>query len=240
MKAAIEFQQIEEAQMHTQRWGLSVLAASIAALLAGSGVAQGAQNVARGALAVSSTLQSCTLGSGPENAVDGAASNIYTDKWCVLSGRPTLTLTLLGSLTGYTVSSIVVKHAGAAGESAALNTRAFRLLATTQLLSAPVTVATVTANTAYQTTHPVNLENVSEVQLVIDTPTQGTNQATRIYEVEVWGDPTPPPPPPPAVPPLMYYNSCMYYYADYEYCCWNSFNPNYNQCYQYVPGWYAP
>jgi hypothetical protein len=116
-----------------RRAGLGVLAATVAAMLAGGGVAQGA-DVRVGALA-SSSLMSCTLGSGPENAVDGASSNIYTDKWCVRSGRPTLTLQLTGSLTGWTVSRIVAKHAGAGGESPAMNTRAFGLRARTSPLA---------------------------------------------------------------------------------------------------------
>jgi len=223
--------------MRKGRTRLGVLAAIVTALLAaGGGVAQGAENVARGALATSSVLGSCTLGSGPENAVDGAASNIYTDKWCVLSGRPTLTLTLPVNATGYTVSHIVVKHAGAAGESTALNTRAFRLLATSSLLSAPVTVAAVTANTANQTTHAVGLTGLTQIHLVIDTPTQGANQATRIFEVEVWGDPTPPP----ALPWLgLTYTSCMDYYADNNYCCNYALFAPAAVCSQYVSGWAA-
>ena len=38
-------------------------------------------NVALNAVALSSHLP-CSSGSGPANAVDGAASNIYNDKWC--------------------------------------------------------------------------------------------------------------------------------------------------------------
>ena len=176
------------------RWGrLAVFAVTMAAVLAVPGVAQAAPtNVALNALARSSHLP-CTLGSGPENAVDGAAGNINTDKWCVRSGQPTLTIPLTGSLTGYTVDHIVVKHAGAGGESPALNTRAFRLRGTTPSAPLGATLATVTANTANVTTHPIGISGVSQVQLLIDTPTQGTNQATRIYEVEVWGSPSPPP-----------------------------------------------
>jgi mannosyl-glycoprotein endo-beta-N-acetylglucosaminidase len=173
----------------TRSASLGVLAASVAAVLAGGGVAHGAENVALKALAVSSHLP-CTLDSGPENAVDGAASNINTDKWCVRSGQPTLTLQLTGSLNGYTVSHVVVKHAGAGGETPAFNTRAFRLRVGTSPLSPSITVATVTGNTANETVHPVGLTHVSQVQLLVDVPTQNTNQATRIYEVEVWGTPS--------------------------------------------------
>jgi hypothetical protein len=138
----------------------------------------------------------CTLGSGPEKAVDGAASNIYTDKWCVPSGTPTLTIQLPASAYGFTVNKIVVKHAGVA-ETPLWNTRAFRLivrksgiLAGLPGLCSPTTVATVTNNTASVTTNTINSSNVSQVQLAIDVPTQNGNPATRIYEVEVWGYPS--------------------------------------------------
>jgi hypothetical protein len=52
--------------------------------------------------------------------VDGAATNIYTDKWCVRSGQPTLTVQVPVFLYGFTLSKVVVKHAGVAGESPAL------------------------------------------------------------------------------------------------------------------------
>lgn len=219
--------------MHLQYRGFGALVASVAALLASSGLAESAQNVARGSLAISSNLLPCTAGSGPENAVDGAATNIYTDKWCVPSGKPTLTLPV--AAYGYTVSSIVVKHAGVA-ENAVYNTRAFRLLVT-QGLSAPVTVATVTANTASQTTHPVNnLANVTVVQLAIDTPTQGANQATRIYEVEVYGEPTPPPVEIPFSGGTgVNWSTCMYYYVAYDYCCYYAADAPRDICYLFLP-----
>jgi hypothetical protein len=174
--------------MRRTRWAsLGVIAATVGAMLAGGGVA-GAADVRIGALA-SSNLMSCTLGSGPENAVDGAASNIYTDKWCVTTGRPTLTLQLTGSLSGWSVSHIVVKHAGVA-ESTALNTRAFQLRVRTSPLSSWTTVAAVAGNAASVTDHPVGIAGVFDVQLLVDVPTQISNPATRIYEVEVWGTPT--------------------------------------------------
>jgi hypothetical protein len=147
-------------------------------------------NVALNAVALSSHLP-CTLGSGPENAVDGAASNIYTDKWCVASGTPTLTIQLPASAYGFTLSKIVVKHAGVA-ETPAWNTKAYRLLVKRGTVGtcAPSTVVTVTNNTANETVHTISSKNVSQVQLAVDIPTQGANQATRIYEVEVWGIPS--------------------------------------------------
>jgi len=188
--------------MPTRLATLGVLGASAAALFA-AGSAQAkilpvcaplvgktcSGNVALNALATSSHLP-CTLGSGPENAVDGAAANIYADKWCVPSGQPTLTLQLPLTDKGFTVSKLVVKHAGAAGESPALNTRRFHLFmfkgtaCTSQIASVWQSDNTENEN-VYEFSPAVN--NVRKVQLIVDVPTQGTNQATRIYEVEVWG-----------------------------------------------------
>ena len=151
-------------------------------------------NVGLNAVALSSHAP-CSLGSGPANAVDGAASNIYTDKWCVASGKPTLTLQLPVSTYGFTLTKIVVKHAGVAGENQALNTKAYRILTSPSLLCRTTPLLTVTSNTANQTVHNVSIRNVAQVQLAIDIPTQGTNQATRIYEVEVWGTPSTTPAP---------------------------------------------
>jgi hypothetical protein len=184
---------------------LGVVAATAAAMLPAAGIASAVTetDVALGATATATllgvTAPTCTAGSGPDNAVDGASSNIYTDKWCEPSGQPVLNLTLNGSAYGYTVSHIVVKHAGVAGESATYNTRAFRLQVIQTSSATPLTVATVTGNTANQTSNNVGLANVSQVRLLIDLPTQASTPtgATRIYEVEVWGIPTTTPAPPP-------------------------------------------
>jgi hypothetical protein len=193
--------------MRTARRSLCVLAASLAAVLAGSSPARAdlppllpictpvfgqtcSGNLALNAITTSSHLP-CTLGSGPENAVDGAASNVYTDKWCVRSGQPTLTISLPVYIYGFTLSKIVVKHAGVAGESSTFNTRAYRLTArTTSPFCAPKMLATVTNNILNQTVHTVTNAWVRQVQLDVLAPTQGTGGATRIYEVEVWGTPS--------------------------------------------------
>lgn len=149
-------------------------------------------NVALNAV-VYSSYPSCTLGSGPANAVDGAASNIYTDKWCVLTGRPTLYIDLVNNgLMGYSVSKVVVKHAGVA-ENPIYNTRAFQISMYNGIGTR--TFANVTNNTASETVHTPILNvppynNIRQVRLDISVPTQGLNQATRIYEVEVWATPS--------------------------------------------------
>jgi hypothetical protein len=192
--------------MRTYRWvKLGVSLATVAATLSIGGVAHAATetDVALHAATTATVLglpaPTCSAGSGPDKAVDGASSNIYTDKWCVPSGQPTLTINLSGSAYGYTVSHVVVKHAGVAGESTSYNTRAFRLRVVQTSSSTPLTVATVTGNPASETSNTVTVGNVSQVQLLVDQPTQalGATSATRIYEVEVWGTPSTTPAPPP-------------------------------------------
>ena len=204
--------------MNTTGWTrLSVVVATVVALLAGGSPAQAADtNVALNAPATATVnglpALPCTLGSGPEKAVDGRASNIYTDKWCVRSGQPVLTIQLPQSDFGYMINKIIVKHAGFAGENPAYNTREFYvnvrqyaecrgittpdgsvLHAPLELLP-PATFGYVPNNTANQTVISgewyTPRDNVGQVQLVVRAPTQGIGGATRIYEVEVWGTPS--------------------------------------------------
>jgi len=48
------------------------------------------------------------------------------------------------------------------------------------------TVVTVTANTASVTNHPITTTTARYVRLNITVPTQTTDNAARIYEVEVY------------------------------------------------------
>ena len=48
----------------------------------------------------------------------------------------------------------------------------------------------MTNNTASQTVHNIGRANVSQVILDVSAPTAGAGGATRIYEVEVWGQPS--------------------------------------------------
>jgi hypothetical protein len=170
---------------------LGVLVFSMATVIADVSPAQAAYITYQGNLTMgaSSSSLSCTLGSGAENAVDRAASNIYTDKWCVPGGRPTLMVYLYDDpfIVDRVVNSIVVKHAGVL-ESPTLNTRAYRIYTSPSTLFPTWTLlATVTNNASNVNTFSVPGLRASRVRLDVDIPTQGANQATRIYEVEVWG-----------------------------------------------------
>lgn len=172
---------------------LGVLAFSLAALITDVSPAQAAYITYQGNLTSgawdSSLSRPCTLGSGADNAVDRAASNIYTDKWCVPGGRPSLVVYLYDEpfIVDRVVNSIVVKHAGVL-ESPTLNTRAYRIYTSPSTLVPSWTLlATVTNNTSNVNTFSVPGLRAAMVRLDIDIPTQGANQATRIYEVEVLG-----------------------------------------------------
>jgi hypothetical protein len=125
----------------------------------GGGVAQAATpiNVAQGKLATSPNVP-CSLGSLPGKAVDGKAANIYTDKWCAqgILGGATLMVDL-GAC--YVVHEIVLRHAGAAGESPAYNTRGYSIRVGDGW--SWWTIATVTDNIANSTSHPVSTGNCS-------------------------------------------------------------------------------
>lgn len=120
---------------------------------------------------------------GPAKAVNGSVSGGNTDKWCTLTSEKWLEVDLGSSRS---LTRFVVKHAGAGGESASWNTRAFSIQTRNATADAWATAATVTANTASTTTHNATA-TARHVRLVITQPTQNTDPAARIYEFEAWG-----------------------------------------------------
>jgi hypothetical protein len=194
-------------RLGSRRHGAVLLASSVAAAALMSAGPAGAayRNLAGSSPQVTGTGTPCSLlNSGPRKAVDGRWSNIYIDKWCVLSGTGQARLNiklqhpnnLLATNLNYAIDKIVIKHAGIAGESVKYNTRAYRLrfgqnspeiwghLLTTWR-DGPI----VTNNTLNTTEHIFpSLEYAMCVELIIDQGAQpGYANATRIYEVEVWG-----------------------------------------------------
>ena len=125
---------------------------------------------------------SCNVNEGPEKAVNGSVSGGNTDKWCSL-GATKFWQVDLGS--SFAIQSFTIRHAGAGGESTTWNTRDFTLQVSSNGTTWS-TVVTVTANTASVTTHPIATTNARYVRLNITVPTQTTNNAARIYEVEVY------------------------------------------------------
>jgi hypothetical protein len=133
----------------------------------------------------------CNANEAPPKAVNGSVSGGLTDKFCTkVSGTRTLQVDLGSSRS---VNRFVVKHAGAGGESTALNTRDYRIETRTSSTGSWSTAATVTGNTASTTTTTITTRNARYVRLVITRSEQGTAAgAARIYELEVYnGTPAP-------------------------------------------------
>ncbi|HEX6739447.1 MAG TPA: discoidin domain-containing protein [Vicinamibacteria bacterium] len=123
----------------------------------------------------------CRAGEEPAKAVNGSVSGGNSDKFCSKIAPRFLEVNL-GS--NFAVDQIVIRHAGAGGESTAFNTRDFTLQV------GGTTVATVAGNTASVTTHNISPPRQgSTVRLNVSVPTQNTNTSMRIYELEVFGEP---------------------------------------------------
>jgi predicted alpha-1,2-mannosidase len=146
------------------------------------GQGAGPTNLALGRPATGSTP--CAATEGPEKAVNGSVSGGNADKFCS-HAAPRFLQVDLGSTV--TVGSFTVRHAGAGGESTSFNTRDFNLQVSTNGTTW-TTVATVTANTASVTNHPLaSPVQARHVRLNITTPTQTSDTAARVYELEAYG-----------------------------------------------------
>ncbi|GIF96860.1 discoidin domain-containing protein [Catellatospora citrea] len=139
-------------------------------------------NLALGKAGISSVT--CSANEPPAQAFNGSVSGGLTDKWCS-STAPTWLQVDLGGVQ--TVRSFVVRHAGAGGEAATLNTKNFNFQVSTDGTTW-TTAATVTNNTANVTTTTISATSARFVKLNITTPTQTTNTAARVYEFEVMGN----------------------------------------------------
>jgi hypothetical protein len=125
---------------------------------------------------------SCNANEGPAKAVNGSVAGGTTDKWCSAGATKFLQVDLGSS---YNIQSFTVRHAGAGGESTTWNTRDFTIQVSTNgtTWSTPVTV---TGNTANVTSHPITTTSARYVRLNVTAPTQTTDNAARIYELEVY------------------------------------------------------
>ncbi|MFG2043442.1 discoidin domain-containing protein [Dactylosporangium sp. NPDC048998] len=134
--------------------------------------------------------QSCSLSEGPDKAVNGSWTNGITDWWC---GSPSVTDKWLQVDLGksYTLDSVVVRHAGAGGQSSGWNTKDYDILLSDDG-STWRTGASVWRNSADVTTSDVT-GTARYVKLKIITPSNSGNLAARIFELEVMGPGAPPP-----------------------------------------------
>lgn len=124
----------------------------------------------------------CKPGEEAVKAVNGRVASKTQDKFCSLQTPSWLQIDLQGvrTLHGFTL-----KHAGAGGEPAAMNTRAFTIR--TSLDGRQWTTAvSVRDNTADISRHPIAAIQARYVRLDVTVPTQTADPATRIYEFEAW------------------------------------------------------
>jgi predicted alpha-1,2-mannosidase len=131
--------------------------------------------------ATSTTATACAAAESAAKAVDGVLAN--NSKWCSLTAGPSLQVDL-GSAQN--VSAFVVKHAGEGAENTAWNTGGYTIQTSTDG-SSWSTAVTVTGSRASRTYHPVPGRSARYVRLTITAPTNSTDTATRIYELEVYG-----------------------------------------------------
>lgn len=116
----------------------------------------------------------------PQFAVDGD----ITKKWCATGSAPHEITLDLGAVKA--VSAVDVYHAEAGGESADMNTKSYAIYTSEDGLSFEE-VRSVTRNTAGTTHDAFAPVNAQFVKLVVNKPTQGSDSAARIYEIEVYG-----------------------------------------------------
>lgn len=138
------------------------------------------------ALGKTATASSFVNGEGPEKTVDGSSSPYSggnNSKWCATgSGDKWLKLDLGQE---YAINRWIVRHAGDGGESPSWNTRDFKLQRSDDG-SAWTDVDIVTNNTANITDRVTNPFTARYVRLYITKPTNTSDSAARIYEIELY------------------------------------------------------
>lgn len=116
----------------------------------------------------------------PEKAIDG----IVNTKWCTTNAGGQWMQIDLGKVS--TLTEIVINHAEMGGEGSSLNTAAYHVEVSENGQDYKE-VLRVEKNTAGLTEDPIAVTHGRYVKLWIDEPTQGGDNAARIYEVEVKG-----------------------------------------------------
>lgn len=151
-------------------------------------VAVGLVNLALNRTATGSTA--CSSSETAGKAVNGTVTGGTSDKFCSLgdSGgflQPKKYWLQVDLGATKSVKRLVVKHAGAGGESTAWNTKAYNIQVSANG-SSWTTVATVGNNTGNTSVHDIAPTNARYVKLNVTTPAQDGNPAMRIYEFEVY------------------------------------------------------
>ncbi|MBX7308640.1 discoidin domain-containing protein [Clostridium chauvoei] len=116
----------------------------------------------------------------PKFAVDGSKEN----KWCAIGKAPHDITIDLGDIK--TVSEVYIAHAEAGGESPDMNTKEY-IIETSVDGENFEEVTKVTKNILGETVHAFKATEARYVKFTAVKPTQGSDSATRIYEIEVRG-----------------------------------------------------
>ncbi|WP_413376555.1 endo-beta-N-acetylglucosaminidase [Alkalihalobacillus sp. 1P02AB] len=145
-------------------------------------ISEEAKNLTNLALNQTATASGeCAPSEGPSNAVDGKVTD--NSKWCAIGLNHWLTIDLGET---HRLAEFIIKHAEAGGEPSAFNTRSYSIEVSDDAESWREIVV-MTNNTKAISEHRIPLTEARYVRLSIQQPTQGGDQATRIYEFEVHG-----------------------------------------------------
>lgn len=135
------------------------------------------------ALNKTATANQNVTGEDPDKAIDGSV--VSNSKWCSnVAGDKWLKVDLGQT---YDVTRWVVKHAGAGGETTDFNTRDFKLQKSSDGTNW-TDIDVVTGNTSSITDRNITTFAARYVRLYITNPTQTSDIAARIYELELYGD----------------------------------------------------
>lgn len=138
------------------------------------------QNLAMGRPATGSPP--CNPTQTPDKAFNGSSEGGPDDKWCSATPNPYLQVDLGRT---FSVSRLVVEHAGAGGDDFTLNTRDFDIQVSTDGTNFQ-TVASTLANIQSITIHEIAPVAARFVRLNIVTPAQIPGAAANIYEFQVF------------------------------------------------------
>lgn len=116
----------------------------------------------------------------PKFAVDGD----ITKKWCATGPAPHELTIDLGEVC--TVSALDISHAEAGGENADMNTKSYTI-SVSEDGTAFTEVKSITRNSSGTTHDAFAPVTARYVKLSVVKPTQGSDSAARIYEVQVYG-----------------------------------------------------
>lgn len=162
--------------------GDAVASANLRSIVPPSTLADG-PNLALHKAAIGSTP--CNATEVPDKAFNGSVSGGSSDKWCSHVSSAFLQVDLGMK---FIVDQFVIRHAGAGGDLPILNTRNFNIQISTNGRDF-VTVVRVTGNTRDVTVHTILPTLARFIRLNITRPAQHDDNASRIYEFEVYCDP---------------------------------------------------